>query len=198
MADRGDTHYKVSTLNMWFLLSSGFLLVATAWMVIDDWNAPWKKYQAEFRKIDEVRTRDRIESAEMQAQAESAAGIGVLLAEATSRLDARQDEVSGVEQELHEAKGKLFEVSENTKKAKQNLAWERYLIEEHRNHENEPTYGEERLREFTRVFVELQAEEEQRAATVDEITERLADLNEEVTSAGWADHAAEEAQSPGA
>jgi cytochrome c2 len=182
MADRGDTHYKVSTLNMWFLLSSGFLLVATAWMVIDDWNAPWKKYQAEFRKIDEVRTRDRIESAEMQAQAESAAGIGVLLAEATSRLDARQDEVSGVEQELHEAKGKLFEVSENTKKAKQNLAWERYLIEEHRNHENEPTYGEERLREFTRVFVELQAEEEQRAATVDEITERLADLNEEVTS----------------
>ena len=79
MADRGDTHYKVSTLNMWFLLSSGFLLVATAWMVIDDWNAPWKKYQAEFRKIDEVRTRDRIESAD-----EALAKLGDVVAKAIS------------------------------------------------------------------------------------------------------------------
>ena len=44
MADRGDTHYHVPTLNNWFLISS-LLLVSIAWMVIDDWNAPWKNYQ---------------------------------------------------------------------------------------------------------------------------------------------------------
>ena len=35
MADRGDTHYFVPTLNKWFLLSSVFLLGTVVWTVID-------------------------------------------------------------------------------------------------------------------------------------------------------------------
>ena len=46
MADRGDTHYTVSNLNKWFLFSSVFMLIATVWMVIDDYEAPWKKSPA--------------------------------------------------------------------------------------------------------------------------------------------------------
>ena len=49
MADRGDTHFHVPTLNKWFLLSSVFLLGTVVWTVIDDWAAEWKVYQREFR-----------------------------------------------------------------------------------------------------------------------------------------------------
>ena len=45
MADRGDTHYHVPSLNNWFLVSSFFLLATVVWTVIDDWNAEWKTYQ---------------------------------------------------------------------------------------------------------------------------------------------------------
>ena len=45
MADRGDTHYHVRSLNRWFAGSSLLLLVSAFWMVIDDWARPWKTYQ---------------------------------------------------------------------------------------------------------------------------------------------------------
>lgn len=180
MADRGDTHYKVSTLNSWFLFSSAFLLVATVWMVVDDWNAPWKKYQAEFRRIDEARTRANMESDEMLAEATTATEFAVLLAEAKTRLEARRSEVGTLEDELHVAKGELFSIDEATKAAKQDLAWERYVIEEHRNHENEPTYGEDRLREFTQTYVDYEARKETAVGRVEDIEGQLEELYAEV------------------
>ncbi|MFT7669580.1 MAG: cytochrome c2 [Planctomycetota bacterium] len=156
MADRGDTHYKVSTLNSWFLFSSVFLLVATVWMVIDDWNAPWKKYQAEFRTIEEAQTRDAIESDEMMAQAEAAAEVEGRLSAAQERLDSRSSELAAAKDALHKANGVLFDVDEAGKAAKQDLSWERYLIEEHRNHEGDPEYGVERLAGFELVYSNLE------------------------------------------
>ena len=182
MADRGDTHYKVSTLNQWFLFSSAFLLVATAWMVIDDWNAPWKKYQAEFRQIEEVRTREAIASEQMQAQAQASSEVQARLTEAQDRLQSKNAEIKAVRDELHVAKGEMFAVSEATKKAKQELAWERYLIEEHRNEEGDMGYGEERLSQYERVYSDLDADSEIKAATVDAIQQRLDDMNAEVKS----------------
>lgn len=180
MADRGDTHYKVSTLNKWFLFSSAFLLVSTVWMVVDDWNAPWKKYQAEFRRIDESRTRDTIASEDMQAQAQNAEALKAELAQAQERLDGQHEQVATLEKELHEAKGELFVVSEDTKKAKQELAWERYLIEEHRNHEGDPEYGAERLEEYNQIYVALEAEREIKFDAVDVIQKQLDTLYAEV------------------
>ena len=52
MADRGDTHYHVPSLNFWFLISSAAFLLTMVWTVVDDWNAEWKRYQREFRRID--------------------------------------------------------------------------------------------------------------------------------------------------
>ncbi len=180
MADRGDTHYSVSKLNSWFLWSSVLLLVSTVWMVIDDWNAPWKKYQAEFRKIEEVRTRAAIESEEMQAQASASAAVEESIVQAEGRLRAQQDEISAVEAELRVAKGEHFSVSETTKKAKQELAWEKYWIEEHRNHEDDMEYGAEKLAEYTQAYSRLEAETEIKLAVVDELQGRLDGLNAEV------------------
>ena len=65
MADRGDTHYHVPTLNLWFLVSSMLLLISVLWMVIDDWNAPWKAYQREFRAIDLERANAELATEEL-------------------------------------------------------------------------------------------------------------------------------------
>lgn len=181
MADRGDTHYSVPTLNKWFFISSALLLVATFWMVIDDWSASWKTYQSEFRHIEKVRTEEAIASADMQAQAEAAAAVEARLAEAEAALAARNDEVGAAEKALRDAKGELFNTSESTKKAKQELAWERFLIEEHRIHEKDPTYGEARLEEFEARFVALAAESELKTAAVADAQSALDGLYADVT-----------------
>jgi len=181
MADRGDTHYSVPTLNKWFFISSALLLVATFWMVIDDWNSPWKTYQAEFRHIETVRTEEAIASEAMQAQALSAAEVEGRLAEAEAALASRNAEVAETEEGLRQAKGELFTTSESTKKAKQDLAWERFLIEEHRVHDNDPTYGAERLKTFEDAFVALSAESELKIAAVAEWQAQLDALNANVS-----------------
>ena len=64
MADRGDTHYHVPTLNLWFLVSSLLLLISVVWMMLDDWNAPWKVYQREFRAIELGRAEAELQTDE--------------------------------------------------------------------------------------------------------------------------------------
>jgi cytochrome c2 len=190
MADRGDTHYSVPTLNKWFFISSALLLVATFWMVIDDWSSPWKRYQAEFRHIETVRTEEAIASAEMQQQAADAAAVEARLAEAEASLASRSDEMAVAKEGLRQAKGELFTTSEATKKAKQELAWERFLIEEHRIHEGDPTYGEDRLRGFEDRYLALEAESEVKIAAVaewqaqvDALTAQVSDLEREQKAA---------------
>ena len=46
---RPDRHYNFTTTNMVFAWSSLALLAVTAWMVVDDYNKPWKRFQSEFR-----------------------------------------------------------------------------------------------------------------------------------------------------
>ncbi|MFT7485297.1 MAG: cytochrome c1 [Candidatus Paceibacteria bacterium] len=180
MADRGDTHYSVPSLNRWFLVSSFLLLFSTAWMVIDDWNSPWKQYQAEFRTIEEVRTRGEIASDEMQQQASAAAGVQARLDQATANLASRQDEVSTAGEALLFANGELFSVSEKTKKAKQELAWQRFLVEEHRIHELDPTYGEDHLAAVEQEYVDLAAVTEVKTAAVEMVKATAAALQAEV------------------
>ena len=66
MADRGDTHYHVPTLNLWFLGSSAFFLLTMVWTVIDDWDAEWKNHQRDFRNL-ELQIA-RAEEANLEAQ----------------------------------------------------------------------------------------------------------------------------------
>ena len=52
MADRGDTHYRVGTLNVWFAVSSVLLLISSVWMMVDDWNAPYPALNYWIEKVD--------------------------------------------------------------------------------------------------------------------------------------------------
>ncbi|MCB9903313.1 MAG: c-type cytochrome [Planctomycetes bacterium] len=155
MADRGDTHYSVPRLNLWFTISSVLLLIASVWMVVDDWNAPWKRFQKEFREIEVTRAETRLREADMQAaQAEETQ----LQAELDSKLSASGDyknRLAELKSELADLKGDRFTKSEAAKKAKQEYNWARWQVEEHRVEAGDPGYGVEELDEKERISNEL-------------------------------------------
>ncbi|MCB9915307.1 MAG: c-type cytochrome [Planctomycetes bacterium] len=183
MADRGDTHYHVPTLNRWFAISAVLLLIASVWMVIDDWDAPWKAYQAEFRKIEAERTREALASDESLAQVEHAAALQAEVNDAQQRLDQRRGEKEQLEQNLFEAKGALFTLSESTKKAKQELAWDRFQVEEHRVHSGDMEYGTELLATSQQHFLDLDGETQAQQRKVDEFQQQLKAMEAELAEA---------------
>ena len=134
MADRGDTHYHVPNLNKWFALSSLLLLVTTVWMVIDDWNAPWKKYQREFRDLEVARAEQTLESPEFQAAAQEEERLRADLQRAMGVQDEREADLRKLEEELVQVDARRFVATERAKKLKQELNFQVFLIEEHRIH----------------------------------------------------------------
>src|SRR5262245_2607491 len=51
-----DHAYDINRLNMFFALSSIIMFIFFAWMMWADFNRDWKRYQAEFRKLERART----------------------------------------------------------------------------------------------------------------------------------------------
>ena len=129
MADRGDTHYRVPTLNLWFAVSSLALLATAFWMVIDDWDRSWKGYQREFRSIEIERNRAALETPEAQAALAEEARLGEVLAQVEGDLERQQADIDAKEEELFQAEGLQFKHTEAEKSAKQEYNWERYLYE---------------------------------------------------------------------
>lgn len=187
MADRGDTHYHVPTLNNWFLISSLLLLISIAWMVIDDWNAPWKNYQREFRAIELERAEAALQTDELVAAAANEAEIAEQLAVAEAALEGRADEIAVAEEELRLLKGEQFVDTENAKGTKMFYNWERFNYDHDLAiHGNDPAYAE-KLAEAASAVAALEQEMND-AAGVKEITdgkvnaqmEKLAALTSEV------------------
>ena len=101
MADRGDTHYHVPNLNLWFLLSSLAFLITMIWTVIDDWNAEWKQYQVEFRRLD-------LESTQSQVTALNEGGMAAVREELESAVEAARERLGGKVDELQTAKAQAY------------------------------------------------------------------------------------------
>ncbi len=134
MADRGDTHYRVGSLNRWFAWSSLFLLVATFWMVIDDWYRPWKGHQREFKAIEVARATAQLDTPETKAVLAEEERLRAELGSAQAELATKKTELDEAEQKLRDLKGSAFKATEAEKKAKQVNNWERFLTEEQRLH----------------------------------------------------------------
>src|SRR5262245_62769594 len=102
MADRGDTHYRVGTLNRWFAGSSLLLLVTALWMVIDDWNRPWKGCQREFKSMEVARARAQLETPEARAVLAEEERLRGELAGAERGLAAQKTALDQAQQELRD------------------------------------------------------------------------------------------------
>src|SRR5215203_4378800 len=51
-----DHAYDINRLNMFFAISSMIMFIFFAWMMWADFNRDWKRYQADFRKLERSRT----------------------------------------------------------------------------------------------------------------------------------------------
>ena len=130
MADRGDTHYHVRKLNLWFAASSLVLLGSTLWMVLHDWQRPWKSHQREFRRIEAQRAQQQLDTPEAQASLADEARLEQELAQSEAALAGHKDKLDQAETELRNLKGAQFIATEAEKKAKQVYNWERWGAEE--------------------------------------------------------------------
>ena len=148
MADRGDTHYHVRKLNLWFTVSSLLLLVSAVWMVLDDWSRGWKRYQRDFRQIEIARARAQLDAPEAQAILAEETRLKDELARSEAALASRRSELDAAEKELRELQNQSFIATEAEKKAKQEYNWERWVVEEYRLHHGEPTAKQEHLKAF--------------------------------------------------
>ncbi len=145
MADRGDTHYLTSSLNKWFLFSSAAMLAATVWMMIEDWNAPWKKYQRELRRIEIAKTEAQIEKLHDEAAQKSEAELNAAVESAKSDLAKRQAELDAARAEQEKLDGELYVKEQEAKFAKADFDWVRYLVEEHRTKLGDPTADQHKI-----------------------------------------------------
>ncbi len=130
MADRGDTHYHVPKLNLWFALSSVILLASSVWMVIDDWSRSWKDYQRAFFKLEVDRSHAALETPDSQTALKTEAELEAELEKAKADLQQRHADVAAQEEELLQLKGRQFKATEAEKSAKQEYNWARFQFEE--------------------------------------------------------------------
>ncbi|MCY3001723.1 MAG: c-type cytochrome [Planctomycetota bacterium] len=145
MADRGDTHYSVPALNKWFLFSSVAILIATGWMMIDDWQRPWKAYQREFRVLETDKVRDKEKELTAAGALARESELSAQVQAAGERVTANQAKIAEVTERLRLAKGELWNAIEAAKKAKSAYNWDRYVLEEERLHKGDATWGQDKL-----------------------------------------------------
>jgi len=182
MADRGDTHYSVSTLNKWFLFSSFALLAATVWMMINDWNRPWKAYQREFREIELSKVRAEEELLTREGALEAESRLQAKVNEAEIALNAQSAALDAAKEELRIAKGNLWNAIETAKKKLSAYNWDRYVVEEERRKLGDPTYkqdlmdaSEVALSQAKGVQEELQAQKDAAESKVNALMRNVAD-----------------------
>ncbi|MFT5052133.1 MAG: cytochrome c2 [Chlamydiales bacterium] len=129
MADRGDTHYHVPSLNNWFLFSSLFLLATVFWTVIDDWNAEWKTYQRDFRELELEHSQAALAELEARGDLVSEARLQGLVDEATAQLEGKRTELDEAAEEAYRLKEERYAIEERFKTAKSQFGWGKYLHE---------------------------------------------------------------------
>jgi len=145
MADRGDTHFFTPTLNKWFLFASLTFLLSSLWMMVADWNRPWKKYQRQFRSIEIAKVKADLDAIETPEARQGEAALQAAVEKARGDLASRQTELDAARAEEFAHKGDVYVKDQEAKFAKADYDWTRYLIEEHRRASGDPKAGQEKL-----------------------------------------------------
>ena len=126
MADRGDTHYSVPSLNLWFFLSSVFFLGTMVWAVVDDWDAEWKTYQRNFRELELAKAQSARAALEAEGAVANRDQLALAVYEASVALASQGSALKDAEREQYNLKEVRFKLEEEFKMAKSTLNWEVY------------------------------------------------------------------------
>lgn len=183
MADRGDTHYSVPALNKWFLVSSALLLGSVVWMMLDDWQRPWKAYQRTFREIELSKVREEEQLLTQQGALDAEQRLQGQVENARTELDSRTEELAAAREELRLAKGELWSAIETAKKRVSEYNWDRYVIEEERRKLGDPKFAQDDLDRAEFALNQAKGVQEQAQIVVDNAQAEVDRLTRVVTDA---------------
>ncbi|HET9228791.1 MAG TPA: c-type cytochrome [Thermoanaerobaculia bacterium] len=173
---RPDRHYNFGRMNMWFAVSALALLATTLWMVVADYAQPWKRYQAEFRDLEQKQLladmkaeRDKINQTDLkQLEADKKA--------AEDALKKHQGEIDKLEAQIRELTSKRNQADADWRKAKANLDEARFIYDSAIQSGKADEGKRKRIDEEKQALLKAQAEregfEKERAAVRAELAER--------------------------
>ena len=126
-----ERHYKIGTLNKWFAIGSIVLLITIIAGFAQDYGREWKRWQREFRRIDQRVTRAAYDdmATEMAGDADLARAREQVAA-AEEALRARRDDVAGAGRELDRLKARFDIVNSRFQNVKAELERARYRDEQ--------------------------------------------------------------------
>ncbi|MCZ6596505.1 MAG: c-type cytochrome [Planctomycetota bacterium] len=176
MADRGDTHYRVPSLNKWFALSSVVFALACFWMMLDDWSREWKQYQREWRRIETDRARAALATPEALAALAREESLLAQLFEAEAQLERRRAEIEPEEEELWQLDGEQFKATEAAKSAKQDFNHERFLFEEGHSTVEKVKEREDTFNATAKTKEEVDLAYEVQKKVIDDLRSGIADI----------------------
>ncbi|KAA3604862.1 MAG: hypothetical protein DWQ01_19835 [Planctomycetota bacterium] len=140
MADRGDTHYNLSRMNLVFMLCSVGLMAIAVWMVVDDWDRVWKQHQRRFQELELNRAQEELaamETPEFVAQKEQ-------LEQEIQRLERElsdSEAYAEAQAELSDAEARHYKADSGFKVAKAIYNWERFQFKQSFMSTNDATPG---------------------------------------------------------
>ena len=126
-----ERHYKIGTLNKWFAIGSIVLLITIIAGFAQDYGREWKRWQRDFRRIDQRVTRAAYDdmAAEMAGNADLARAREQMAA-AEQALQARRDDVAAAGRAVDRLKARFDIVNSRFQNVKAELERARYRDEQ--------------------------------------------------------------------
>jgi len=123
-----ERYWNIKLLNKWFAISSVVFMITMIWMFIDDNDDDFKVYQREFRKMEILKSEEKLD-AELEAVKQERVQYEEKLKLAQDALDNKQGALTIAQSELDEIVAKFYKASMNFLNAKSIVDAEKYQYE---------------------------------------------------------------------
>lgn len=173
MAKKDPDHaYSINSLNMWFAISSILLFIFFMWTMWQDFGRPWKRFQAEFRRLDLAKTKAAIdeETQNLEANPEYQKVIQEMASAEEQRQQQRGEHAKAVE-EQKAFEGVWYNADQKYRFKKAEFEAYRYDYEE--TVANHPEKAEEAKKELD----EIAAEMDELSSKLDEVNGKKAEIS---------------------
>lgn len=152
-----DRFYNFRRTNVVFAVSSLALLAVTGWMVLDDYNKPWKRFQAQFRSLERATLRQQAEAERQRIEESEIQQLEAEIQAAEQEIATHADDVDETESLLGALDKKIYVADAAQRNTKAYLDTARYQLDQVLQGESESAVEEQRA-EVERLATKLEDE----------------------------------------
>ena len=127
---RPDRHYDFTATNKVFAWSSLALLATTAWMVIDDYYKPWKRYQSTFRSLERQAIAEQAEQERQRVDQQALENLQAELASEEQAMAQRGEDMEALQGEIADLEDKEYEADAAFRQTKSLLDTAKYELDQ--------------------------------------------------------------------